>query len=147
MSNDFYSIGMLHVLSCSGLDIETTEKVANLGTQAGKLVDKGVDFVKSMDPRRIHGDWKKSKIHTERALDNRATGNTRAADRATERSDVLRSQAGKGAKRLGGTALGVGGLAYGMGDANTMENRAVRASNRMLGTDFSTKSRFGNLVS
>ena len=159
MSNDPYSIGMLHALACSGLDLETTEKVASRGAQAAGLLDKGIDFVKSMNPRQIYRDTSKAVEHRNAAqiAQNNAEGfvltpqarrhASTAASTRTALADKHKAEAMTGAKRLGGTALGTTGLAYGMGDADTMENRAANMSNRMVGTNFSTKSRFGNLIS
>lgn len=44
--------------------------------------------------------------------------------------------------------LGAGGAgaAYGLSDADTMQNQLANASNRYLGTDFGTQSRLGALL-
>lgn len=43
-------------------------------------------------------------------------------------------------------AGGAGGLAYGLGDADTTGNKLKNMSNRMLGTNFDTQSRLGALL-
>lgn len=62
-------------------------------------------------------------------------------------NEILKAQMYNAAPALavggGGLALAGTGVAYGAGDADTTGNQMRQMSNRHLGTDFDTESRFG----
>jgi hypothetical protein len=140
---------------------------------AGKVTDS-FKSLGALPGRAKHlwGDWqaagdvaqkgRAAMQHADRAAaGGNATAATRYSNLANKRlsdADEARSAVTENVKNIaqqampaaatvgaGGLATGGAGMAYGLGDADTTENKMKQTSNRYLGTNFDTQSRLGAL--
>lgn len=146
-----------------------TEKVAFLGKATGFAkrhlgkIDAPTDAMRSAGkvnkPEQgiSAGDWVKRQWRATKNvgsnkdqlahLQNISKGNP-SARRQGEIND-LTDRINRGVRNrriIGATAVAAPTAAYAMGDADTTGNRMARTSNRMFGTNFSTKSRLANTL-
>lgn len=134
----------------------------NVGGQIGNLQDDAAGLARKAEEqtqnyeRLAQGNarqrGRQATVAKQRATDlvGQSEAASQHADQLTRhRREALKDygkEVAPAAGIVGGTGLvGTGGLAYGLGDADTTENKMKNMSNQYLGTNFGTQSRLGAL--